>query len=1604
MADEVLGRIAIEMNLKDSKFRTSLQGTNKAVRNAMSEMKANMAVVSQAGSKYDILATKQRGLTRVLEAQSNQLQALKRQYEGSLTASGEWTNATASYAKKYNDTSGKVAQLNRQLAVNAQKMEIARTNTTGLTGALNSLGGMAVSAGDKLKGIGGSMTAKVTTPLAAGFTYAMKSAVDFNSQIQAMGPLLTNGGAVTAKYKAQLDQLSNSSLQWSKQYGISTTSINEGMSELIRNGYDVQQTLGAMPNILDASKASNEDFNEVMMVTTATLEQFNLKGKTTNETLKNTQRVADVLTYVSNATSTGFSEIGEAMTYVGPTASAANMSFEETAATLGVLAQNGIKGSVAGTSLRSVLNKMLRPTQQQIKAFKELGVNIEDFSKGTLPLPTMLEKIRKHTADWNAEKRASVIATAVGTEAQAGFNVLVKDGGKALREYTEGAQKSGGVTKKVADQLNNTEKAKLDRFKQSVHVLAIEVGQKLLPAFTPIIEKASDWINAFSKMDSSTQQTIIKLGLFAGALGPMAMLIGNILTPMGKLAQGTVKVAGFFRAWKAGTSVLQSVSKSTGIASTTFKAGGSVLGEFATKSAASRTSLALLGESASGAGTAISLLNPWILGTVAAVGLGVAIWESWGKKAHESAEITKKWGTDIGSDADQAATKFKNYSTEASVALDDTGSKAEENAKRIEKAFDGMVKSVEESTKKQKQQADDFAKSIGGAAGEAIRKEAKKEEEANNEHLKKIKEYQKQVESITKESKDKNVALTQEQRDEISNIQTKMAEEQVKTLGLGAKQQRLVLKAELSQTNDMTKNQLKKMVDATSDAMYKEMDTYNQKYGEIKRSTVLTTEEKNAALEALETEHLGTMTKLSEGFISAEKARGYEKSAIIRDLQEVTGMETKQAEKIYNDFEKRQKQTASSVVKISGDMKKNVRDAADTWNDLVLDPKTGKLKTNAQEEVTKAVKSGKNWNNIRLLLKEGKLTTNAKKMVAEAVLQNNKWDSLSWKEKKALIKSKGNKELAEMIEDGNQWNSLSLETKKAIVSSKGKKDVVEALFKMNEWNKLDPKEQYLLIHDKASAKIIDSLQSLGLWNKLDAKTQQLAVNGDTKALKNALLELDRWNNLSLKEQKALIDDKATTKFYDLFRKTDQWNNLNLQQKEAILNSKGTSELVNSLKQAGIWNSLSLKELEAIFGVKGKDEVNAALIQGDKWNSLSLKDQVARILSKGGQELFQLYTDAGKWNSLSVEAKQAIVNAKGSRELQQAITDYNLWRGMPAEALKNIVAQDNASGNIELAKQALEKWQQANPGQKKVLESMDLASGPIQAATGAVNRYKETPIGPAKIASGQDLASGPLSRAKGSVDNYRNTSEGPAKKGIALDMASGAMGNASRSITGFRNTSPGGAKNAKAIDNASGPANNATKAVEGFNSKKDHTVTLTTVFKSIIEKVTGHVKGTNYHPGGLMMVNDQPGPVFRELVQFPSGETFIPQGRNVMFDAPRGSKVLTASKTARRFPGLKQYARGTEMEPKLVSNMRYLNARDLVVGSSSSNVVVNNNQADISKLEAKFDTMIGLMQALVEKPTDIVMSAQKVGRMVSPEVANQQVNGINLESRGVWSGS
>lgn len=416
-----------------------------------------------------------------------------------------------------------------------------KSSVGGISGVGQTVGSAIDKLGDKISTVGGTMetigkksTKALTIPIATGIGLATKSAITFDNEIQSMSALLDDGSLSANDLKKQLSGLSDASKKWSQQYGVSTSAINDGMAELIKKGYTYNQVIGAMPSILDASKASGEDFNLVMNNSTAVLEQFGLKADSTEETLRNTQRVTDSLTYVANATAAGFSDMGEAMKYVGPVANTIGFSMEETAAAIGLMSNNGIEGSIAGTALRGALTRLLKPSKQNIAGFEQLGISVDEFKNGTLTLPDILDKIKANTEGWTDAQKAAAIATAFGTEAQSGMNVLVHQGGDALRELTEKTRNASGYTKEIADVMNNTAAAKVEKFKSSLNILGITLGEKVLPIFTPFIEKTTELINKFSELDDGTQKTILKWGALIAATGPVLQLFGKLTSGVGK--------------------------------------------------------------------------------------------------------------------------------------------------------------------------------------------------------------------------------------------------------------------------------------------------------------------------------------------------------------------------------------------------------------------------------------------------------------------------------------------------------------------------------------------------------------------------------------------------------------------------------------------------------------------------------------------------------------------------------------------------------------------------------------------------------------------------------------------------------------------------------------------------------------------------------------------------------------------------------------------------------------------------------------------------------------------------------------------------------------
>ncbi|VDG18314.1 phage tail tape measure protein [Lactobacillus plantarum] [Lactiplantibacillus mudanjiangensis] len=1399
MADEPLGRMVIELGLDDSGFGKGLTGARQMVKSSMAEMKSSMAVMGQSGKQFDVLAAKSKGLVKVMEAQRREALQLKKAYEGSLV-DGKATKQTAKLATQYNNATGKLSSLNEQYKQNAAAMAKAKVETTGFTGGLNKASKAAVVVGQKTSAVGDKMTRGVTAPIVAGLALATKSAITFNSQIDAMGPLLTNGGTITKKYRNELDQLGDSSKKWSKQYGLTTTEINTGMSELIKRGFTTNQVIGSMPSILDATKASGEDMGTVMQATASIVEQFGLKTNSVSGTMKNTQRVTDSLTYAANATAAGFGDMSDAMSYVGPVASSLGISVEQTAAVIGELSNQGIEGQKAGTNFRGMLTSLIKPTKQNMLGFSSMGLSAKKLAHDSHDLPQLIDDITKGTKGWSNAERGKALAQAFGRENQAAANALVKAGSSNLRQLTKETENAGGATKKVASELNDTQANRIKRFQASLSTLGITIGEKLLPTFTPLLAKATDMVNAFSKMDNSTQQTILKMALLAAAAGPVLSVGGRLITGIGKLGTGTVKTISWLaqlraksQAGKAGLDLINTGAKGASDAL------GKVNGTAASVNGSVNTAKSgfnLFGKSMTVAadesgvfGTSLTAAGAAAVGVGVAVLAGAAYWEGYGKQASASAKRVDEWGSDIGSVADSSASKMQGFEQKASGALDDFGSSAKKNAKIVNDAFKSMTDQTSKDSDAQLEAAEKVAKKVGGPAGAAILKQAEAEHKSNQKYITDMEDTTDKVSKIQANASKNNVKLTSDQRTVIANLQRQMAQDEINTLHVKSSQKKAILAAELGDTTSMTKRQLQTTTTAIGSAIDKEADAYNKQTGQLAQAHKdgkISTDAYNAAVEATTKQHNLTMNQLGEDLIRTETAQGKSQSQIAQDLYKVYA-DDNWVDKVMGNYRKAGKQTAETAIKITGDMSKSAKSAAESWNKMVLNPKTGKVKTNAQEEVNKAAKSSTKWNQMRLLAKRGQMSSNAAAMVGVAAVQTKRWDGLSLKDKQAMIRSKGGDELAKLLQNGKQWGSLTMAEKKAIITAKGGSDLLLAVSNAKTWNKLTLKEQKAVLKDNASSE-----------------------------MKKANVSLDQWNSLTPKNKK-------------------------------LMATSNTSEAV----------------------------------------------------AKG-------ITSVGQWNNLPVKVKQLLANDSQSRPiLDRANVNYKKYQDLPTNISKNLIAKDNASGKAKIATVQVGKYGQLKVT-GKTLTAKDKASGPAKSAAKGVKTFAKTPNPPVKTAKATDHASGPMRLAAGGVSKFKGTSTGSAKTAKGIDRATGPMNLAMSSTGKWRGTSAGGAKSAKGIDHASGPFNSAMSAVKAFMSLP---ATITKTAISVVKKVTGHEAGTSNHPGGPMLVNDQAGPVFREMVKFPGQTPFIPKGRNVYFDdAPAGTIVAPAKMTADAF-NVAQYATG-----------------------------------------------------------------------------------------------
>lgn len=1639
-----LGNMIIKLDLNSSAFSKGLQGAKNAVNHQMKAMKSQMQVMNSSGDKLGALKAKYDGLGNVVQANEKHIEKLTKAYKDSFDENGKATASTAKYANELNQARARSASFTAQMKTTTGQMARMKVETEGFTGKLKAQsdqwiksGKKIESFGKKMSSIGSTLTMSVTAPIAAGFGAATKKAADFQTQIGGIGPLLTNGGKLTAEYRNQLDQMSDSSKKWAKQYGVSTTEINNGLSEVVRKGYDANQTLGVMPSILDATKASGDDFNDVMNVTTEVISQFNLKGKDYNSTVKNATRVTDSLTYVANATSAGFTDLGLAMGYVGPVANSLGMDVEETASAIGILSDAGLGGEKAGTALRGALTRLLKPSKQNQEGFERLGISVEDFKKGTLTLPEMLNKIKRNTEGWTDAQRTSAIALAFGTESQSAMNVLVGKGGDALKGLTKETYNANGATKEIAKSMNDLPANKAARFKESLNVLAITVGEKLLPAFTPLLEKATQMINKFSEMDDATQKNIIKWGLMAAAAGPALKLFGTGVTVIGKTQTAIGKLTG-------------------GLVELTAKAAEKkAMASFATSvTTAGTASASAAGASGvAGLGTAIAgLAVPAAIGVGAIGAIGLALYA--GKKAYDEHQLSgARWGTKVTESQDKVIDKSSELREKGIQYMNEYRDGVNTNAEKIKKANKGIQDAIEGTLEKEEKRREKITKlsfldEETKAWYEQVIAAQKKVDEKTAET---VKTQIDKINGIYKNASDNNRQLSDQEMQYIRSSYAKLSDDQLKAAGFTKSQRLAIETAYQDDLSKLSEKEVSTRIKTLEKALDKEKASYDKQRKEIESNETLSSSVRKRLLDNLKENYkkntgemitaLGNLTEKSGSSLDSVWFK-WEKYGY--NVEEVTAL------------------VSSSVKDATKDLSlfaKGTSDADMQWNALSLDPKTGEVKTNMTDVLTEIAQTDDGWNQLKFMVKEAKLTSNAKEEVAIAMGEAGKWDQLWLTEKMLLVNGDEAKlELYETINAMGAWNQYVLDRKALGIDNA---DAVYKLFttqeQIKQWNTL-PVDQKKLLADNTdlTTKIFASTESYTAWTQMpDNIKHMLADNVDLKTKLNdgtisieqynqvlpllkkmygdnydvttktakAKNEIDDYNKNHHPEQKVLTGNNSDVlnKEQAAREKLNQYNGVQVPEKTMTAKDDVTPNVkkaVKSYQEVSVLQDKTISfKLTAFFddtwdkvkkafnqkgnsitgnyangtnyhkgglalvndqtGSKYKELVKLpnghAFIPQERNTLLDLPRGSAVLKASQTAKLFPSYAEgigavevgnpqitelirvineliltfktmqpqtADSDTVGTMTEKSVVPGVQGSASVsamtpdqliaqgEQYITIGSMWMTNLMNGWNSIIPQYMASETLFISDYLTQLSNQNNPNYLQgITWNRNLMNG-WNSLTGTFINLIKTFCNQAmttlrgynapmynngrawqqnNLNGWNSLYGSFIARVNqlgnDSINNLRSKNGGFYNAGRFLMQSlinglNSMGGSLSSTMNGVANKMVGGI--GKGVNGVIGGVNYVLKEVESDKKLGNWTV-------------PKYAKGTDGHPGGLAVINDQKGPVHEEYVQMPDGRGFIAKGKDLLVNLPKGAQVLNASltKKLKNRLDIPHYANGTD---------------------------------------------------------------------------------------------
>ena len=505
MAKRITG-VTVEIGGDTTALSTAIKNLNKEINASQSELKEVEKLLKMDPTSTELLTQKQRYLGEEIEATRKKLETLK-SIEGQMT---EQLNSGKISQDKYD-------AFQREIMETEDRLKDLKKEANSLPATLQSIGNTLDGVGSKIESAGNKLL-----PLTGGITALGAASVSTANEFESS--MSQTAGALDIPVD-QMENLRELALQMGQDTIFSAKEAGEAMTELAKGGLtEAQIEGGALASTMDLAASSGMELGNAANTVVQTMGAFQLGAE-------DSAVAVNALAGAAAASSTDVEPLTQALSQVAAQAYNAGWNVQDTTAVLAAFADAGINGSDAGTSLKTMLQRLAAPTDKAAALIEDLGINTRDSNGYMLSASDLAQELQDKLGTLEPATRDAAMQTIFGSDAMRAATVMMSGGSEAIEKYTAATYDMEAASRLANSQMGEGELA-MEQLKGSIETALITTGTQLAPVVTDIVNGFTDLVNKFGELDEETQKTIITFAGIAAAAGPVLSVLGKLTSAL----------------------------------------------------------------------------------------------------------------------------------------------------------------------------------------------------------------------------------------------------------------------------------------------------------------------------------------------------------------------------------------------------------------------------------------------------------------------------------------------------------------------------------------------------------------------------------------------------------------------------------------------------------------------------------------------------------------------------------------------------------------------------------------------------------------------------------------------------------------------------------------------------------------------------------------------------------------------------------------------------------------------------------------------------------------------------------------------------------------